>query len=489
MRPVEQGFILGHAMALRLDPARARRLIDHEWDGSVLEALCEYIRIPNQSPAFDPEWQIHRHMENAVALITEWIQAQPIDGLLWEVVRLERRTPLILVEVPGRVPGTVLLYGHIDKQPPMDEWEPGLGPWAPVLRAGRLYGRGAADDGYAVFAALTAIRSVQEQNLPHPRCLLLLEASEESGSPDLPAYIEALGPRIGDPSLVICLDSGCGDWERLWVTTSLRGLVGGTLRVQVLEEGVHSGAAGGIVPSSFRIARQLLGRIEDETTGAVLPTECHASIPADRLSEAASAAGVLGDQIWRSFPFAGSTRPVTADPVELILNRTWRPQLEIIGADGMPPVERAGNVLRPWTALRLSLRIPPTVDPLSAADALERRLTAEPPYSARVSFDRDWGAAGWNAPELAPWLRRALSEASGAFFGNDFCAMGEGGSIPFMAMLGAKFPAAQFVVTGVLGPKSNAHGPNEFLHIETARRLTGCVAAVLAEHPGSTEGG
>ncbi len=452
------------------------------WQASIVPALEEYIAIPNESPAFDAKWQEHGHMDRAVELFTGWATAQNIPGLELHVARAEGRTPLLLMEIPGTGQGTVLLYGHLDKQPPMEGWRPGLGPWTPVLEDGRLYGRGGADDGYGMFAALTAVKALKLDSIPCARCVVMIEACEESGSFDLPHYVNALADRIGTPDLVVCLDSGCGDYERMWVTTSLRGVINATLSVSTLTEGVHSGAASGIVPSSFRILRRLLSRLEDQDTGRILPAGLHVDIPPDRLAQARAAAEVLGAGLHEGYPFHPGATPVAGDPAELLLNRTWRPQLEIIGAAGLPALEQAGNVLRPETRTKLSLRLAPTADPDSAVACLRDTLTRDPPYGARVTFDPGQGTGGWNAPPFAPWLEESMNRASREFFGKDACATGEGGTIPFMAMLAEKFPQAQFMITGVLGPRSNAHGPNEFLHIETAMNLTGCVARVLQDH-------
>ena len=471
-----------------MDQQKLTSFVEGLWEAEVLPHLVDYIRIPNKSPAFDPDWAAHGYMEQAVALLAGWARSRiaGLPGATLEIVRLPGRTPVILIEVPasggGAAADTVLLYGHLDKQPEMVGWAEGLGPWEPVLRDDRLYGRGGADDGYALFAALTAIGALRDQDIGHARCLVLIEASEESGSADLPAYIEHLKPRLGSPSLVVCLDSGCGNYDQLWVTTSLRGLCSGVLTVKVLEEGVHSGDASGIVPSSFRILRQLLSRLEDEATGAIRPAEFHAQIPPERIQQAKDAAAALGEQVHAKFPFAPGVQPMGDDGVERVLNRTWRPQLAIIGMSGLPEPAAAGNVLLPATSAGVSLRLPPTLEAKAAAELLRRLLQEDPPAGAAVSFTTRSSASGWNAPRLAPWLERSLAAASEASFGRPPAYMGEGGSIPFMAMLGALFPAAQFVVTGVLGPQSNAHGPNEFLHIPTARRVTAAVARVLADH-------
>jgi len=456
--------------------------VGRAWSERILPALSDYIRIPNQSPLFDPEWQAHGHMQRAVEHVARWCRAELPPGATLDVVQLPGRTPVILMVVPGDSERTVLLYGHLDKQPPMTGWENGLDPWTPVLRDGRLYGRGGADDGYAAFASVTALGALASQKIPRGRCVVLIEACEESGSVDLPAYIEALAGRIGTPDLVVCLDSGCGNYEQLWCTTSLRGLATGTLVVETMTEGVHSGDASGIVPGSFRIARELIGRLEDGKTGAVRLPQLHVEIPEQRLAQAASASAELGSDVAGKFPFLPGVKAVSDRAAELILNRTWRPALAVTGQEGLPPLQVAGNVMLPRTALKLSMRLPPTCDSAAALQTMRAVLEADPPYGARVRFEAESPCDGWNAPELAPWLGDAMERASQACFGKPACFMGEGGSIPFMAMLGQRYPEAQFLITGVLGPQSNAHGPNEFLHLDAAQRVTGCVAHVLAEH-------
>lgn len=459
-----------------------KQFVDRQWDDSAIPELVEYIRIPNKSPMFDKNWQANGHMDRVVDQFQQWALALNINGLQLEVVRLPNRTPLLYMELPGQSDKTILLYGHLDKQPEMTGWRDGLGPWQPVIDGDRLYGRGGADDGYAMFSSLIALRSLQEQDIPHARCVIVIEACEESGSYDLPHYIDALADRIGRPALVVCLDSGCGNYDQLWCTTSLRGVIGGTLSVEVLTEGVHSGDASGIVPSSFRIIRQLLDRIEDPASGSITAAEFNVDIPQVRIEQAQQAAAILQAQTYNKFPLVDGMRPVTDDPGELILNRTWRPALSVTGVDGMPAPDNAGNVLRPGTTLKLSLRLPPTCDADRAGKKLRQLLEQDPPYGARVKFIPDWNGGGWHAPVMQQWLEDALNTASMNFFGNPAAHMGEGGSIPFMGMLGEKFPAAQFLITGVLGPQSNAHGPNEFLHIPTVKKLTCCIAEVIAKH-------
>ena len=464
-----------------MDHAVATELIESTWDRSITPSLIDYIRIPNKSPAFDPDWKKNGYMDEAVTLISDWCRANAIDDMALEVIQLEGRTPLIYIDVPGVGEDCVVLYGHLDKQPEMVGWHEGLGPWSPVLDGDRLYGRGGADDGYSAFASLTAIRAVRAAGGQHARCVVIIEACEESGSFDLPHYIDYLQDRIGTPSLVICLDSGCGNYDQLWCTTSLRGIVAGNLEVRVLDEGVHSGDASGIVPSSFRILRQLLDRIDDSTTGRILLDALKVEIPSQRLRQAEVVAQVLGEAVHDKFPWRGDMRPA-ATGTEAVLNRSWRPALSVIGMEGLPALQDAGNVLRPMTTIKLSLRIPPMVDAEVASQALKSALEHDPPSGADVRFVAEKGAAGWNAPPLEAWLEEACESASNTHFGKGAVWMGEGGTIPFMGMLGEKFPQAQFMVTGVLGPASNAHGPNEFLHIPCAKRLTACVAQVLDAH-------
>ncbi|MHC9509796.1 M20 family metallopeptidase [Kangiella sp. M94] len=471
-----------------MDTQLAQEFIDKKWDEEIVPELIEYIKIPNKSPHFDPKWDEHGYMEQAVQQIANWCDAQDIPNKTLEIVRIEGRTPIIFMEIAASDgtnnpdDDTILMYGHLDKQPEMSGWEEGLGPWIPVMRDDKLYGRGGADDGYAAYASLTALMAIQKQGLPHARTVVIIEACEESGSYDLPYYIDQLRDRIGEPSLVICLDSGAGNYEQLWCTMSLRGMTSGTLKVDVLREGIHSGMGSGVVPSSFRIIRQLLNRLEDDKSGRLLPKEFYADIPHQRLEQTLKVAEVLGDGIVEAYPFVEGVEPMAENNFERLLNRNWRPALSYTGASGMPEIENAGNVLRPTTSLKLSLRLPPTANSKKATEALTKILTETPPSGAKVSFESDQDGDGWNAPDVAPWLAESLERGSQEVYGKPAMYMGEGGTIPFMGMLGEKFPKAQFMITGVLGPNSNAHGPNEFLHIPFAKKLTTCVSQVIVDH-------
>jgi acetylornithine deacetylase/succinyl-diaminopimelate desuccinylase-like protein len=457
--------------------------VNELWDRSIIPTLSDYVRIPNKSPAFDADWEARGYMQAAVELLRGWCSVPDIDGLTTEIVSIAGRTPVLFCEVPATAPdaGTVLLYGHYDKQPEFDGWEPGLGPWEPVLRDGKLYGRGGADDGYALFGSLAAIAALQAEGIPHGRCVLLIEGCEESGSFDLPAYVELLEERIGQPDLVICLDAECGNYEQLWTTTSLRGMLPGVLTVEVLSEGQHSGAAGGIVPSSFRILRALYDRVEDANTGSL--HDClYVPIPDHARRQLADVAQVLGATTIDRFPWLDGVSPDGDDLQDLLLANAWEPSLATVGLAGAPDVGNAGNTLRPGTSAKLVFRLPPTLDADEAARTIKAELERSPPNGAHVRFELETPQTGWCAPPVAPWLESALMRASQRFFGKPAMYMGMGGTIPFMKMLGDSFPGVQFVVTGVLGPRSNAHGPNEFLEIATGKRITACVAAVLAEH-------
>ncbi len=481
-----------------LDPVLALERVARTWDESIVRELTDYIRIPAKSPGFAPDWREQGHLETVLKNAAAWIEAQKVAGLQLEIVRLPGRTPVLLFEIAAtraqgsaRSSPTVLMYGHLDKQPEFDGWRADLGPWAPKYEDGKLYGRGGADDGYAAYASIAAVQELKRQGVAHPRILGLIETCEESGSADLPAYIEALKDRLGDVQLVICLDSGAGNYDQLWLTTSLRGMASGTLRVEILTEGVHSGDASGLVPSSFRIMRQVLDRLEDSSTGRLLPASFHCEVPPERLAQARATAAILGEEVYKRFPWAhadcgGSTLfalPTTQDPVKALIKRTWEPTLSVTGAEGFPALRDAGNVLRPYTAFKLSLRLPPLVDAAACVQEMKALLEDNAPYQARVTFEGAGAASGWNAPGIAPWFGKALDAASSAHFGAPCGFIGQGGTIPLMNMLSAGFPRAQMMVCGVLGPKSNAHGPNEFLHVPYAKRLTAAVAQVIAALP------
>ena len=460
-------------------------------DTDLVELLERYLTIACLSPDFTDASSPSAEIDQAIALFARWAGERQLVGAKISVQRLEGRTPALVIDIPSTAPeatGTVLLYGHLDKQPPLGDWSDGLDPFVPVRRGDLLYGRGAADDGYALPAALLAIEAADAAGLPRGRCVVLIEASEESGSPDLAAHLDILLPSCGDVDLVICLDSGALDFDRIWITTSLRGNVVATVRVTVLDQGVHSGEASGVIPSSFRLMRQLLDRIEDPQTGELLLDTVNIAPPAHVMADAAVVDAELNDPLGRHFPARPGLELMGRDGTDRLLRQSWAATLSVVGADGLPPSAVAGNVLRSSTTLKLSLRTPPSANVEAVASELLAVLTAHPPSGADVSVSLQQPAEGWVAPETAPWLLDALDEGSRAGFGGRPGFLGEGGSIPFLAALEERLGAAQFLVTGVLGPGSNAHGPDESLHLPSAANVAITLVSVLAAHGRRTHG-
>jgi acetylornithine deacetylase/succinyl-diaminopimelate desuccinylase-like protein len=444
--------------------------IDAAWEERILPVLSDFTRIPCLSPAFDPDWAERGAIAAAAELLRDWVRDQD-RTLTTEIIQLPGRTPVLLVD-NGGTGDPIVIYGHMDKQPPLGEWRQGLGPYEPVREGDLLYGRGTADDGYSTFAAVTAL---VEAGGGHGRVLVLVEASEESGSPDLGAYLEQLAPRIGTPRLVVCLDSGGLSYDRLWLTTSLRGMLVVTVTVDVLTEGIHSGQGGGVVPSSFRILRRILSRIEDEADGRILlPELLGAGMPDAHRDNLDALAAEFPDS---GYPIVDGLHLLGADTRARLAARTWGAALEVVGADGLPKPRDAGNVLRPSTTLKLALRLPPDVDAQAACDALISAIRTD--EGAHVTIDVVGVAQGWVAPPLEADVAATLDRVSKERFGRAAAAVGEGGSIPFLADLQKGFPGVQFVATGVLGPHSNAHGPNESLHIPMAKAVTHLVAELL----------
>lgn len=450
-----------------------------EWDTTIIPALTEYIEIPNGSPDYDPEWATNGLMEKAFNVLIDWLKKQSLQGMKYEFMQEEGRTPFLLVEIAGTEPTlcSALMYGHMDKQPPLPPWGEGLHPYKAVIRDGKLYGRGGADDGYAIFAAISSVAALQKHKIPHGRIVVIIEACEESGSFDLPFYLEKTKDMVGDVDLMICLDSACMNYDQIWLTTSLRGVVGGVLKVKTLTEGMHSGMAGGVVPDTFRIARQLLDRVEDAQTGEIKVPEAHCVIP-DYVKREMEAINAV--PFKESFPIVPGVK-LEGTNAELALKNFWKPCLTVTGGN-LPECATAGNVIRTETQLKLSMRVPPLVEAEAVSKALKKMLEANPPCGAHVSFTLEASGNGCATPEVKPWLSKALQEGSQLAFGKPYACQGIGGAIPFISMLIKRFPRAQFVVTGILGPQSNAHGPNEFLHIPFSKGLTFGVARVLAEH-------
>ena len=454
---------------------------DRIWEESILPSLSEFIEIHALSPMFEPNWDELGELQATLDLFCSWLDNQGLQGMSYNVHRIANHSPVLLVTIEGTGSGEVLFYSHLDKQPSRPHlWSEGLHPLKAVRREPFLYGRGSVDDGYGGYLCVTAIRLLQEAGIPHPKATFLIETCEESGSYDLPPYLDELTENLGNPDLVVVLDSGGPSYEHIWVTEALRGLVAGNLSVKVSHEGVHSGMSGGAIPSSFRIQRMLLDRIENSQTGEVLIPEMHVEISDNIMQQATALAEVLGDELWSSLPTVETLESQSKDVSEMLLDINWRPALSVIGADGIPSVQSAGNVLRTNTDLKISFRIPPGVNAEEVQDVVKQILEANPPYGAEVTYNPTEPADGFHAPPLHEGIASALESASLHLTGKPPMSTWIGGTIPFMAMIQNKYPNACFLCTGSSGPGNNAHGPDEKLHIPHSKRVNVALAAAIA---------
>jgi acetylornithine deacetylase/succinyl-diaminopimelate desuccinylase-like protein len=463
------------------------QLIAESWKSSTLDALLAFVRLQSKSPAFDRDWEEHGMLKAALVAAARFGRER-FPGATFEILEEPGRTPCLFFEIEGtegRNASSALFYGHLDKQPESTGWAPGRSAFIPSIEDGRLYGRGAADDGYSVYSTLTALAALEEAGISRPRCYGIFETCEETGHEDLSHWLDRLRERCRNVRLLTVLDSTAGDYERLWVTTSFRGLLGATLTVRVLKNGVHSGNASGVVPDSFMIARRLLARVEDSATGSILLKEFHTEVPGERLLQLEKTAEILADQYKTEFPWACTPPCARAGNTRDILKlRSWTPQLAVIGAEGLPSIPNAGNVLRPCTSLRISFRIPPHVDGAKAKRALEEKILANPPFGAKVELTDFVIADGWDAKPETDWFRTSADKVSTEIVGKRAAYPSDGASIPIMNRFEELFPDAQFFITGVLGPESNAHGPNEMLHLPYVEKLTRAVARIVSQMPG-----
>ncbi len=456
------------------------------WENETLEGLKKFISIKSLSPDFDKDWEEHGELLRSLKEAKAFAQSM-LPEIHIEILEAKGKTPLLFFEVAAtgnsKDHGDVLFYGHMDKQPASDDWSNGRSAFNPSLEKDVLYGRGAADDGYSFYAAISIAKALEESGVNHPRLFGIFETAEESGSEDFPFWIAQLSERFTRVSLVLVLDAGCIDYKHLCITTNFRGVFGTTLKVSVLEHGVHSGTASGVVPDSFMIARSLLDRIEDSRTGKLLNNAFYAAeIPPARTRQIQEKAQVICG-LENDFPWIDKPVMRTANTEEALLAQTWLPQLAVIGAGGLPAIGEGGNVLRSDTSLRLSIRLPPTVDPLVAQKDLEKTLLANPPFGAKVELLGTYSFKGWDAPAEADWFSQIVKDASIEVFDAPAIYSGEGGSLSIFDTLEAACPAAQFLLTGVLGPHSNAHGPDEALHLEYVENLCRALARIVSRLP------
>ncbi len=459
--------------------------IEEAWRGETLEALKDVIRIPSKSRAFDEDWETHGFLTAVLKKAQTWGRKLFPNGA-FEIIQDPGLTPILFVDIPATDEGferPAFFYGHFDKQPEAEGWAAGLGPWEPVVRNGRLYGRGAADDCYSFYASLTAAKALDEFKIARPRVTGLFETDEESGSRDLPFYLEKMREEIGNPAFLGIFDLSVRDYERLWLTQSLRGVVSFTMKVSVLETPVHSGTASGIVPSSFAIVRMLLDRLEDPCTGRVKLREFHAEIPAFHQKGLEEEAALAGDAVFAEFPYKDGTQPRHAAALEALRANAWEPALSILGAEGLPSISSATAVIRPSTAVALSFRVPPGVDAKKALQAAIDAVTTNVPFNASVEIDNPRAESGFESPELDPWLSEALEELSKEYFGNSFAKTYEGATIGTLGAFRRNFSQSCFLNTGVLGSKEHAHAPNESLDLQYVAKFTQILSKVVARTP------
>ena len=461
-----------------IDFTRLSEYIDKQWDESALPSLCDFIEIPALSPSFDADWEENGYLDAAIETFVSWVKSLPLEKTTISVHRLKNRSPLLLITIEGDVSNEVLFYSHLDKQPEATGWSEGKGPWKPVIEDGWLFGRGSVDDGYGGYAGILSVLGLQEQGISHPTCRFLIETGEESGSPDLELYLDELKSQLGTPDLVIVLDTGGIDYDRLWVTQSLRGIVAGTLSVKVSSVGVHSGHGSGVMPSSFRLARQLLSRLEDENTGEILPEWLHLKINDEMKKTCSEIVKMKGDEM-KDFPLLEGVKKQVEDPLDIFMTMNLKPSLSIIGADGIPPIESAGNVLRTNTDLKISIRTPPGIDASTVANKVQKLFEENPPNGAHVTAKMTEVADGFLSPKLPEAISSALEEACKEFYGKNSMSLFIGGTIPVMAMLQSRYSDSKFIITGAGGPGGNAHGPDEKLHISTAKKVTKCMSSVV----------
>jgi acetylornithine deacetylase/succinyl-diaminopimelate desuccinylase-like protein len=453
---------------------------------NVLPNLQEFIKIPNCSPNYDGDWEKNGNAVKAASFLANWVQGLNLKNAEVSLLKDPGHTPFIYIDVKATRPGddrTILMYGHLDKQPAFTGWSEGLGPQIPVVKDGKLYGRGSSDDGYATFASVSSIKACQDNGWDLPRMVILIEGAEESFTDDLFYYVNQLKTVIGTPSMVMCLDSGCADYERLWVSTNLRGVISISLKVSVMTtQGIHSGLGGGLVPDSFMIIRQLLDRIENPETGDMLEPSLFVEIPEDRNKQIDAMMKVVGDKYLDNIPWFGKTHPLDKNLKDTIIRNTWKPTLVITGCDGLPDTSTAGNVLRGFTELRLSIRLPPGIDSTKAGETIKAILEKDPPYNAKVEATVVNTGDGWNLNSFSEKLGNTLNIASQRFFNSDMCFFGEGGSVPFVKFFNESFPKADFAVLGVCGPTSNIHGPDENLTLDFVQKLMMCLTFLVAEY-------
>ena len=453
--------------------------------GYALEGLKGIIRIPNLSPGYDKEYFTNGLVYQALHYMADWVKAQGLKNCNVRTFEEPNKEPLLLVDIGATTDKNVLpvlTYGHLDKMPHLDPagWSEGLSATNPVVRNDKVYGRGTNDDCYEGFVVVTAVKYLEEHNIPHPRVIMLMETGEESGDEEIVRYLHKLRPELGDVGVVLVIDAEAEDYKTLWCCKSLRGVAMGVLTVEHLRQPCHSGMATGLVPDTFRICRMLLSRLEDEQTGEVKLKEAHVDIPEAARQQLHSIAQQLGESCVEIVDRLPGAQLLSTDLTQLLINKAWLPGLAVTGQDGLPVLEQGSNVIRTKTALKLSMRLPPGVDSKKFNLLMKQVLEADPPYGARVQYEIVDGGDGWYGKDFNEVTASSLSRASQAVFGQDPLFYGEGGSIPLCNLLEELWPNAEIIVTGAAGVDSNAHGFDESLNLPYTSKFTAVLTSFLA---------
>eukprot|EP01083_Nonionella_stella_P046907 125601_1 len=464
--------------------ASVEKFVANEWETNALPALEDFVRIPNTSPEFNGS---PADALKAAQFMKAYVDKQEMAGCTADLRTCGDKTPMLVITIDGTDGSndTVLSYGHMDKQPGLGGWSVG-GPTDPVRVGDKLYGRGAVDDGYSMFAYITALKALKAQGTKHCRMVITMEAGEESGSPDMIYWLDQLKDHIGtNVSLVICLDSGCGNYDQLWITPSLRGMMAGDLKVSMLREQLHSGEGSGVIADTARVHRMLLNRVEDVNTGYVTVPETHCVIPEAHQNYVDKATCILKEGVFNEMPLLAGIKPVTDDCKQLLMNQLWEPTMTVIANDhgSLPPLP-GSNIIRTETNMRLSFRLPPCVVPEKALEAVKATLLKEPlPYGAKVTFENTMMGSGWASNSAAGgWLETSITDSSTTFFGKAAAFKGMGGSIPIINDFQGRYTDAEIIVSGVAGPQSNMHAVNETLDVPAVKKLTSAFAKILADH-------
>ena len=470
-----------------MDKKSFEKYIEKMFTYNMIPNLMNFIRIPNLSPAYDYEWNTNGLLLKAANLIIAYAKSLEIKNAQINLIQDKGYSPLIFIEIPASRPNdnrTVLLYAHFDKQPHGTGWDDDKGPTKPVIQNGRLYGRGSADDGYASFSMLTAIKACQEHNCPLPRICLIFEGAEESTDEHLTYYFNKLLPIIGENVIAfIPLDSGCADYDRLWITNSLRGVCDYEINIQTLDNNISFGPeASGRIAENLFILRKAIDAVMDTSTGDVKIEEFYVKdIPEEIQEEMDKEIEIVGEQFFKEIPLYEGVKPLKTDIKEAMINNRWKPTCSILGIDNCPKIEDNGFGVKKSITVKMSMRLPPGIDSHAALEALKKVVKENIYFDAKVKFLSAEVADGWKLTNFSEKTKNVLNKASKEYFGNELVFKGMGGSIPFITYFQTKYPNADVICTGILGADCFEHGPNENLHLEACKKMILVLCYFLSE--------